>query len=102
MTARLEATRTERRLRSALSPRAPAGRVGLADELGVRDCAHRRANIELLVPLDRSAYAYPGGLPVPFTDSEWTRLEAAFPDGVCDWSQPGVGLLPLVYMCIRF
>ncbi len=26
-----------------------------------------------------------------FTDAEWQRLEAAFPQGVCDWSKPGVG-----------
>jgi len=47
-----------------------------------------------LVPLDRSTYTYPGGLPVPFTDGEWARLEAALPSGVCDWSRPGVGQQP--------
>lgn len=38
-----------------------------------------------LMPLDRAAY------PVTFTDAEWARLQAVFPDGVCDWSKPGVG-----------
>ena len=28
--------------------------------------------------------------PIEFTDDQWTRLNAAFPTGVCDWSQPGV------------
>ena len=37
-----------------------------------------------LKPLDRGDY------PVTFTDDEWTKLERAFPDGVCDWSKPGV------------
>ncbi len=27
---------------------------------------------------------------VPFTDAQWAQLEAAFPDGVCDYSQPAV------------
>ena len=27
---------------------------------------------------------------IPFTDPEWTRLQAVFPDGVCDFSKPGV------------
>jgi hypothetical protein len=38
-----------------------------------------------LKPLDRADYA------VAFTDTEWARLERLFPDGVCDWSKPGVG-----------
>jgi hypothetical protein len=29
--------------------------------------------------------------PVTFSDAQWARLNAAFPDGVCDWSKPGVG-----------
>lgn len=27
---------------------------------------------------------------VPFTDDQWARLEALFPDGVCDYARPGV------------
>lgn len=30
-----------------------------------------------------------------FTDEQWARLQAVFPDGICDWSQPGVGQVPL-------
>jgi hypothetical protein len=30
-------------------------------------------------------------LPVTFTPAQLARLSAAFPDGVCDWSKPGVG-----------
>jgi hypothetical protein len=26
-----------------------------------------------------------------FTDAQWTRLQAVFTTGVCDWSKPGVG-----------
>ena len=33
-------------------------------------------------------------MPVTFTDDEWARLEAVFPDGVCDWSKPGRGQGP--------
>ncbi len=43
-----------------------------------------------LEPLNRSSYD------VTFTDAEWSELETAFPDGVCDWSKPGVGQQPTV------
>lgn len=39
-----------------------------------------------LKPLDRGDYE------VELTEEEWSRLERIFPDGVCDWSQPGVGM----------
>jgi hypothetical protein len=35
-------------------------------------------------PLIRSDYF------VPFTDDEWNRLQKVFPDGVCDFTKPGV------------
>ena len=28
---------------------------------------------------------------VDFSEEQRARLEAIFPDGVCDWTQPGVG-----------
>lgn len=37
-----------------------------------------------LKPLDRRDYR------VSFTDDQWSRLQAAFPGGVCDWSKPGI------------
>ena len=37
-----------------------------------------------LQPPSRDAYA------VAFSDADWQRLQAIFPNGVCDWSQPGV------------
>lgn len=37
-----------------------------------------------LGPVDRGDYP-------PMTDAQFAQLEAIFPDGVCDWSQPGVG-----------
>jgi hypothetical protein len=38
-----------------------------------------------LEPLDPANYT------VTFTATQWTRLQQAFPDGVCDWSRPPVG-----------
>lgn len=40
-----------------------------------------------LKPLKRSDYAF---MPVPFTDDQWSRLEATFPAGVCDYGRRGV------------
>lgn len=28
--------------------------------------------------------------PLPFTDAQWAQLQTTFPDGVCDFSQPGI------------
>ncbi|HUL66718.1 MAG TPA: DUF6351 family protein [Burkholderiaceae bacterium] len=39
-----------------------------------------------LKPLNAADYA-----PVVFTSEQWARLQAAFADGVCDWSKRGVG-----------
>lgn len=44
-----------------------------------------------LTPLDRADFDF---MLAPFTDDQWTTLEATFPRGVCDWSQPGVGQGP--------
>jgi hypothetical protein len=41
-----------------------------------------------LQPLKLDAYA---AYNVHFTADQWTRLQQAFPNGVCDWSKPGVG-----------
>lgn len=41
-----------------------------------------------LKPLDRADY------PVTFTDGQWNILQETFPNGVCDWTQPGVGTQP--------
>ena len=38
-----------------------------------------------LKPLRREDYS------ASFSDSLWTRLQSAFPTGVCDWNKPGVG-----------
>jgi hypothetical protein len=43
-----------------------------------------------LRPLRRSDY------PVAFTDTEWAKLQQAFPTGVCDYSKPGVDQKPTV------
>ena len=40
-----------------------------------------------LKPLRRADY-----YPVEFTDAQWDQLVKAFPDGVCDWSRPGVDM----------
>lgn len=39
-----------------------------------------------LKPLDRSDYGA-----TALSDAQWERLQAAFPNGVCDYSKPGVG-----------
>jgi hypothetical protein len=44
------------------------------------------ANKCRLKPLNRSDdYG-----PIPFTNQQWTRMQAIFPNGVCDFSKPGV------------
>jgi len=40
-----------------------------------------------LKPLDKADYLAHG---ITFTDAEWASLQAAFPTGVCDWTQRGV------------
>jgi len=42
-----------------------------------------------LKPLRRMDY-----YPVTFTDAQWRRLTETFPNGVCDYSEPGVGYGP--------
>ncbi|MGH3443283.1 MAG: DUF6351 family protein, partial [Nitriliruptorales bacterium] len=43
-----------------------------------------------LKPLDPDDYE------VEFGDAQWERLEAAFPDGVCDFTKPADGRQPSV------
>jgi hypothetical protein len=49
-----------------------------------------------LKPLVRSDYA------VTFSDAQWARLSATFPDGVCDYSKPGVGQQPVKARWLTF
>jgi Tannase-like family of unknown function (DUF6351) len=49
------------------------------------------ANKCQLKPPNRTDY----GL-LPFTDAQWTQLQGLFPDGVCDFSQPGVDQQPTI------
>ena len=62
-------------LKPSLSPRQVAGGPRAEDVL---KCQRK--------PLDAADYA-----PGTFTPSQWTRLEAVFATGVCDWTRPGVG-----------
>jgi hypothetical protein len=62
-------------LKPSLSPRQVAGGPRAENVLKCQ-----------LKPLLRTDY--PAGT---FTDAQWTRLQAVFSDGVCDWSRPGVG-----------
>lgn len=62
-------------LRPTFSPRQIAGGPRAEDVLKCQ-----------LKPLLRTDYA--AGT---FTDGQWTRLQAVFSTGVCDWSKPGVG-----------
>lgn len=50
-----------------------------------------------LTDLDPASYG-----DATFSDEQWDRLEAVFPDGVCDWSQPGIAQTGLVDTWIRF
>ncbi|MEX1033911.1 MAG: DUF6351 family protein, partial [Cellvibrionaceae bacterium] len=43
-----------------------------------------------LKPLTRTDYNH------EFSDQQWKRLQSAFPQGVCDWSKPGVGMQPTI------
>jgi hypothetical protein len=49
-----------------------------------------------LKPIDRDDYRH------RLTDAQLQRLEAAFPDGVCDYTQPGVGQQPLIGTWLRY
>ena len=40
--------------------------------------------------------------PVAFTDAQRQRLEAVFADGVCDWTQPGIGQQPAAGTWLTF
>ncbi|NUZ05815.1 DUF6351 family protein [Piscinibacter koreensis] len=62
-------------LKPSLSPRQVAGGPRAEDVLKCQ-----------LKPLVQSDYAG-----ITFTTAQFTRLQAVFPSGVCDWSKPGVG-----------
>lgn len=61
------------------TPRSVAGDAATSDVAACR-----------LRPLERSDY------PLALTPGQWAALQAVFPNGVCDWSQPGVGQQPTV------
>jgi hypothetical protein len=42
------------------------------------------------------------GYGVDLTDGQWDRLLDIFPDGVCDWTSPGIGEVPLEGQWLRF
>jgi len=46
--------------------------------------------------LNRGDYA------VAFSDAQWARLQAIFPDGVCDWTRPGLQQQDLAGTWLRF
>lgn len=47
-------------------------------------------------PLDRASH------PGAFTDDQWARVQAVFPDGVCDWDAPGIGQVPITDTWLAF
>lgn len=51
------------------------------------------ANKCQLKPLNRHSKAY--GL-IPFTDKQWAEMKQIFPNGVCDYSKPGVEQQPTI------
>src|SRR3954451_25293321 len=70
---------------NALAPtgQGPRGGAGGPFATDVIDCR--------LKPLRRSDY-----YPVQFSDDQWAALEKTFPEGVCDFSAPGLGQQPTV------
>jgi hypothetical protein len=64
------------------TPRTAAGEEGEAGD--INKCT--------LKPLARSDYP----ATVLFTEAQWARLKAIFPEGVCDWGKLGVGQQPSV------
>jgi hypothetical protein len=68
------------RLAKRASPRQVAGGP-LAENI-------LKCQLKPLSPVD-----YPS---ITFTLPQWARMQAAFPDGVCDWSRPGVGQQPAI------
>lgn len=68
----------EPRLQKHASPRQVAGGSLSEDILKCR-----------LKPINTAEY-----LPASFTAEQLNRLYATFPDGVCDWSKPGIGQQP--------
>jgi hypothetical protein len=72
------------RCRAAYPGVANAGNARLAAGAPLTDDIRKCA----LQPLDRGDYR------VRFTDRQWAALQATFPEGVCDWTRPGVGQQP--------
>lgn len=66
-------TKCDLEVQSYSTPRMAAGMPNTDDVLKCQ-----------LKPLSRGDY------PVTFTDQQWAALEATFPNGVCDYSKPGV------------
>jgi hypothetical protein len=54
------------------------------------DTANDRVSCRLR-PVARSDFDF---LLVPMSDADWARVQRTFPDGVCDYSRPGVGQGP--------
>ena len=55
--------------------------------------ADARINVEQCRLQRLRASDYPG---VTFTADQWARLQAAFPQGVCDFRRPGIGTRPSI------
>ena len=50
-----------------------------------------------LKPLKRDSVDYNGLLgPITFSDAQWARMQKLYPDGVCDFSKPGVSQQPTI------
>jgi len=47
------------------------------------------------VTCERTAPQRDDYAPLTFTTEQWDRLVAIFADGVCDYSRPGIGRVPL-------
>ncbi len=94
---RVEADSSDAPLSERIVTNKPAELVDMVDKKyfeGTRGAAGmpfpRDINKCSLKPLAKSDY------PVEFTDDQWSELETTFPEGVCDWSKPGIGQQPTI------
>ncbi|TMD10689.1 MAG: hypothetical protein E6J02_00145 [Chloroflexi bacterium] len=54
-----------------------------------------------LKPINRKDYSS-GGMPIQFSDVQWSQLRLAFPAGVCDYTKPGVSQQQAIAPWISF
>ena len=83
------------------------GSLGLTREQIQAEVDAQRADSERLAAerlrklLQIPGFQHPVALS-SLSDAQLTRLKAIFPQGVCDWTKPGVGQVPLAGTWLRY